>query len=319
MSNPEQRHEHSFRHEAFLYAGQDGFLDGAVKFLRDGVEEHAATLVVVSAAKIELLRDALDGDAEAVHFADMAEIGTNPARIIPAWREFVDEHAAAGRLLRGIGEPIWAERSASELVECQRHESLLNLAFADTPDFRLLCPYDVDALDDAVIEEAQRSHPHLVDSGGERPSVTCRTLEEVALPFAEPLPDAPAETPELAFEADSMDALRMLVARRAADAGIHPARARDLILAVNEVATNSVRHGGGDGVLRIWEEPEVLVCEVRDRGRIERPLAGRERPARDQIGGYGLWLANQLCELVQLRTFPKGSVARLHMRRDQPA
>ena len=65
----------------------------------------------------------------------MAEIGANPACIIPAWRDFVDECAEAGRAIRGIGEPIWADRSPAELVECQRHESLLNLAFADTRSF----------------------------------------------------------------------------------------------------------------------------------------------------------------------------------------
>jgi MEDS: MEthanogen/methylotroph, DcmR Sensory domain len=44
--------------------------------------------------------------------------------------------------LRGIGEPLFATRSADELVECQRHEALLNLAFQDAPGFWLLCPYD---------------------------------------------------------------------------------------------------------------------------------------------------------------------------------
>ena len=69
---------------------------------------------------------------------------------------------ARGRRLRGIGEPIWADRSPDELVECQRHEALLNLAFADAGDFWLLCPYDVDALDPDVIAEAHHSHPAVV-------------------------------------------------------------------------------------------------------------------------------------------------------------
>ena len=72
----------------------------------------------------------------------MAHVGHNPARIIPAWHEFVAQHAAPGVRLRGIGEPIFPERSADELVECQRHESLLNLAFADADAFWLVCPYD---------------------------------------------------------------------------------------------------------------------------------------------------------------------------------
>ena len=87
------------------------------------------------------------------------------------------------------------------------------------------------------------------------------------------------------------------------------------MLAVNEILTNSVRHGGGTGVLRIWQDDETLVCEVRDGGRIDDPLADRRRPRPDQTGGRGLWIANQLCDLVQLRSLADGSVVRVSMRR----
>ena len=91
--------------------------------------------------------------------------GANPARIIPAWREFLDRHSDDGRqAVRGIGEPIDRSRTAAELVESQIHEALLNLAFPDNPDFALLCPYDTAGLDDATIAEAQRSHPHVRDT-----------------------------------------------------------------------------------------------------------------------------------------------------------
>jgi anti-sigma regulatory factor (Ser/Thr protein kinase) len=88
-----------------------------------------------------------------------------------------------------------------------------------------------------------------------------------------------------------------------------------MVLVVNEVTTNSVRHGGGTGTLRIWEEGASLICEVRDRGQILDPLIGRRKPPADRGSGLGLWLANQLCDLVQIRSFPTGSVVRLHIRR----
>jgi anti-sigma regulatory factor (Ser/Thr protein kinase) len=87
----------------------------------------------------------------------------------------------------------------------------------------------------------------------------------------------------------------------------------DLVLAVTELGANSARHGGGRGRLRIWRDDRRLVCEVGDRGRIVDPLAGRRRPETGQLGGYGLWLANQVCELVQIRTFATGGVVRLHV------
>jgi anti-sigma regulatory factor (Ser/Thr protein kinase) len=302
----------AFRHEALLYAGADEFLEGTASFLRAGAEAGEPALAVLSAPKLAALRSELGAQAAAVRFADMAEVGSNPARIIGAWRDFADEHGS--RAIRGVGEPIWAERTPAELVECQRHESLLNLAFADRPGFHLVCPYDVAALPAEVLEEAERSHPVLGRNGEHRESPRCRSLDEVAAPFADPLPEPPPDFTSQVFQRATLAALRHFVARRARDAGL-PARAtEELVLAVSEIATNSVLHGGGGGILRMWRAEDALVCEVADRGRIESPLAGRERPDCTDVGGHGLWLANQVCELVQIRTYDTGNAVRLHKR-----
>ncbi|HEX6601792.1 MAG TPA: ATP-binding protein, partial [Solirubrobacterales bacterium] len=60
-------------------------------------------------------------------------------------------------------------------------------------------------------------------------------------------------------------------------------------------------------------EGDELVCEIHDFGLIEDPLIGRERPPADQIGGRGLWIVNQLCDLVQVRSGEKGTFVRLRM------
>jgi anti-sigma regulatory factor (Ser/Thr protein kinase) len=307
--------EGQFRHEALMYSGQDEFLRGTLSFIRDGVAAGEPTLVVVSAAKIELLRSHLNGEGDQVHFADMDSVGANPARIIPAWQEFVDRRSSPDRPIRGIGEPIFPSRSPTELVECHRHESLLNLAFADTPRFWLMCPYDTDALDPADIAKAQRNHPFIRGNGASKPSESYTGLEPVAAPFAEPLPEPASPPYTLPFETDTLRTLRTFLYRYAASAGISSPRTDDLVLAVSEVATNSVRHGGGQGLLRVWQDDEAVVCEVWDEGRIDEPLAGRERPSVGRARGRGLWLANHLCELVQLRSFPSGNVVRLHMSR----
>jgi hypothetical protein len=139
-----------FRHEALLYDGPDGFLASTVPFLREGIEAGDPMLVAVGTPKIAALRAALGPDADRVRFEDMTVLGHNPARIIPAWHEFSRVSTPPPTPVRGIGEPIWAGRGATELVECQLHEALLNVAFADRADFRLLCPYDTSALDVSV-------------------------------------------------------------------------------------------------------------------------------------------------------------------------
>ena len=112
-----------------------------------------------------------------------------------------------------------------------------------------------------------------------------------------------------------MYGLRRIVARHALDAGLTSAQTGDLVLAVTEVASNSVRHAGGWGSLRIWQDPLTLYCEVLDSGYIPYPVVGRERPTVDTEASRGLWLVNQLCDLVQVRTNASGTVVRLHMSR----
>src|SRR4029079_8521392 len=112
----------SFQHEALFYAGVDEFLAGAVPFLREGLANDEPMLVAVPAVRLHALESELGRDRDRVKFLDMEVIGRNPAHIIPAWHDFLAANGQGERPVRGIGEPIWAGRTASELIECQRHE-----------------------------------------------------------------------------------------------------------------------------------------------------------------------------------------------------
>jgi anti-sigma regulatory factor (Ser/Thr protein kinase) len=308
--------EDSFRHEALFYNGDDGFLQGTLPFIVEGLGADEPVLVAVGPQRTELLKRALGERAGRVQFVDMHELGRNPARVIPAWREFLAEHAARGRPLRGIGEPVWAGRTPAEIDECERHEALLNEAFSYGPEWRLLCPYDLDALDRATVDAARTTHPVVMHEGVSRRSGAYLPLHRSPGPFNGSLPSPPAERDELAYTARGLGAVRSLVAKRAAETGLDETAREDLVLAINELVTNSVQYGGGGGTLRIWQEPGALVCDVRDRGFIDDPLVGRLPPPVDQHGGRGLWLVNHLCDLVQIRSSPDGTVVRVHMRAD---
>jgi anti-sigma regulatory factor (Ser/Thr protein kinase) len=318
MGQPEAAEDKNncFRHSTLLYAGEDGFLEGAFPFINEAIVTKEPILVAVSAEKIALLRDALGSDAEHVHFTDMHVLGSNPARIIPAWRRFLADHSPDGRPVRGIGEPIWSGRSDAELTECQRHESLLNVAFDGGQAWQLLCPYDLDALEEDVIEAALCSHPFVARDGASCVSDAYLQQLETPSPFDGPLPPPATKPHELAFTCDELGDLRRFVAHSASDTSLDTSRTEDLVLAVNELATNSVRHGGGTGTLRMWTEPDMLLCEVEDRGHITEPLVGRNPPVSTQVTGRGLWVVNHLCDLVQIRSGPSGSVIRIHMRLD---
>jgi anti-sigma regulatory factor (Ser/Thr protein kinase) len=305
-----------FRHETLLYTGEDGFLQGTLSFVHDAVAGEEPILVAVERSRIELLKEALGCDAKQVHFTDVHMMGRNPARMIPAWRQFLEDKAPDGRRVRGISEPVWPGRSQAEMTECERHELLVNLVFDTGQPWRLLCAYDLDGLDERVIAAARRSHPFIAQDGASTKSGAYRGTGETARPFDGTLPAPVTPADELAFTGAELRMLRDSVREWAAGASLDAERTDYLVLAVNELATNSVCHGGGRGLLRMWNEGERLVCEVRDSGRIEEPLAGRTRPAPDQPSGRGLWLVNHACDLVQIRTAPTGNVVRIHVRLD---
>lgn len=321
----------SFHHEAFFYAGDAELVTMATRFIEDAQAAGEPVMVAVSGRIIDRLRANLGGEPPGVFLVDMPTLGQNPARIIPAWRRFVDEQGPDAPGLRGIGEPIWAGRGSAELVECRQHEALLNLAFGGAPSggprpgagaaggdgtpFWLLCPYDAAALDSRVVEEAHGTHPFLRNNGTAAHSHHYHGVDP-ALLLDEPLPEPRAQPAELVFD-HMLTRLRRFVAEQVERITPDILRRRpllDVVLAVEELGSNSVRHGGGHGVARIWREDDTLLCEVRDRGHITDPLVGRYEPDDRQIGGRGLWMVNQLCDLVQIRSSSSGTTIRIHFR-----
>ncbi|GAA0394657.1 hypothetical protein GCM10009541_42140 [Micromonospora gifhornensis] len=112
----------------------------------------------------------------------------------------------------------------------------------------------------------------------------------------------------LSFTGQTVTALRHLLAARIAAAGLRGDAAEDLVLAVHELVTNAVLHGGGRGRLELLRYPDRLVCEVSDHGPGGVDLTV-QRPATDTPGGRGLWLAHQLTGALTLTHRPDGVTA----------
>lgn len=295
-----------FRHEALIFEDAGQFLAVAVPFISDALAAAEPALVAVRKANAELLKGELGADTEEVGFVAIEDVGRNPARIVPFWRDFLA--GRAGRPARGISEPIWPGREAAEIDECQRHEHLLNLAFPPVARPSLLCAYDGSALADEVIAAVSRSHRTVLRDGSREQSTDY--LRECDC-YSGKLPRHPADAGVFPYDRARLSALRKRVKRAAEEAGIGPRRVTDLIAAASELAANSVVHGGGRGTMYHWREGDQLLIDFEDRGTIEEPLAGRLHPSTDQRGGRGLWLANQLCDLVQIRSGALGTTVRV--------
>lgn len=66
--------------------------------------------------------------------------------------------------------------------------------------------------------------------------------------------------------------------------------------------------------MQVWQTQEEIICQVTDTSQITDPLAWYRPRSDELLGGHGLWLVNQVCDLVQARTSQAGTTARLHMR-----
>ncbi|GAA3156236.1 anti-sigma factor RsbA family regulatory protein [Streptomyces rameus] len=298
-----------FVHPALFYQGDKEYLHGTVPFIRDGLKAGEPVAVAVPGPNLAILKTALGEDAAHVKFLDMTEAGRNPGRIIPkVLRAFADSHRQTR--VRIIGEPIWAGRSSVEYPACVQHEALINPAFQGR-NVTILCPYDADHLDEQVLADAYETHPLVIADGRERPS-PAYAPEHVVARYNQPL-EQPAAAEELLFHVDRLPDARQFAVTHAARLGLSGIRLEDVALIVAELTANSVIHGGGFGTLRVWADGGQVVCEVRDHGHLDDPLAGRRPPARDQIGGRGLLLVHFLADLVRIHTSPDGTAVRCYI------
>jgi anti-sigma regulatory factor (Ser/Thr protein kinase) len=111
----------------------------------------------------------------------------------------------------------------------------------------------------------------------------------------------------------NLSEVRALAEGQARMAGLSESRIADFVIAVGEVAGNTVRHARSPGSMEIWRDGDEIVCEIRDAGVITNPLAGRTPPSPEAGGGHGLWIVYQVCDRVDLHSDLNGTVIRLHM------
>lgn len=291
-----------FSHEAVLYRQPAQYRSAVLGFVRDGLARSEPVLVALPTAAAQRIRGDLDGHPDLV-FADIGQLGRNPGRIIPAVWDFADRHD--GRRVRFVSEPVWPGRSAAEIRAAVAHEARVNLAFAGAP-VAVMCPYDASRLAAEVTANAARTHPvlHTADGTHDSPDYAAGRIPRWSL--SRP----PGRAQRLDYTSD-LRSVRAAVSRYAQDAGLTADRLPDLVIAVGEVIANTLRHTSGGGTAYIWHTRSEVICQISDTGRITDPLVGLRRPVGP--GGLGLWVVNQVCDLVELRTGARGTTIRMHM------
>jgi anti-sigma regulatory factor (Ser/Thr protein kinase) len=118
---------------------------------------------------------------------------------------------------------------------------------------------------------------------------------------------------EMTFGIQDLLPVRRLIGSFALEAGLTGVRTEEVVLVVNEIATNAVIHGGPPSKVRAWTLDDEIVVEVADAGDGIRDVnAGRIAPMPDQLGGRGLWLTRRLCDDVEVRN-DNGCIVTMHI------
>jgi anti-sigma regulatory factor (Ser/Thr protein kinase) len=109
------------------------------------------------------------------------------------------------------------------------------------------------------------------------------------------------------FDGGQLATLRRTVAKHAAEVGLLDSRRQDFVLAVDEVVTNAVRHGGGHGRLDVWVAEGQLWFRVSDAGPgLAAPLPAHA-PEPTLPGGRGLWITRHVTDDLTITTGPLGT------------
>jgi anti-sigma regulatory factor (Ser/Thr protein kinase) len=300
-------------HHALLYASAEQFLATAVPFVAGGLSNGDTVVAVTVDRNAALLREQLGVDASRLSFVAARGWYDTPGRTLAAYYELVDEVTARHGFLRVLADMAWAGDPV-ETSGWARYESVVNVAFAASPAW-MVCGYDVSALPAAAVHGARLTHPELATGVDSEPSRVYTDPETYFAQHNEPLPPPPEEGFErVEFFADP-SAVRRLVAGNAARLGLPSHRLDDLLVSVNEVVTNAIRHGAGHGHVRLWATGRWVVCDIADPGTAHDRFLGYLRSDTDADHGHGLWIARQLCDLMDIRTGGPGTTVRLYVRR----
>jgi anti-sigma regulatory factor (Ser/Thr protein kinase) len=256
----------------------------------------------------DALRAALGPDADVHTLARPADVGSGQTVALQRARELREltrsgpvsvlaEHQSD---LDGPDGAFWTELDAA-----------VNVALAELP-VRLTCFFPEMPLHLCVLDGARENHPHVLVGGELRHNPRHRLPREVLTehPVGPPLLlGAPDLT--VAFQSWQLQEVRRAVRQVAEAAGFTDDRVDDVVLAVNEVATNAVEHGGPDAELHLWATASGLVCEVHDGGTLTDPLPGMASPHPSEPRGRGLWIARQVCDLLHVWSDDQGTHVRV--------
>ncbi|WP_299954502.1 sensor histidine kinase [uncultured Modestobacter sp.] len=301
-------------HDLILHSSPEELAAGAVPFLRAGLDAGEVAVIATDEPTAALLQDAL-GPHDRLQVLSQADVhpGRTPAAIT-ALRRLADRWGGdEPQHVRIVGQTDFGA-TPRDWLEWQRYEAAVNEVLRPCGIWGL-CTYDTGVLPDEVVATGLRTHPHLVTGAGRLANPDF--VDPAGFLRGLPTPEEPLERTEPLLDVvDVRDyiGLRHAVGERLAALGGDRDRLEDLHLAIDEMSSNAVRHGGPPVQLRLWASADRVVCTISDGGTgMDDPFAGYGPAHGEDLsrGGMGLWLARQLCDHVDVVDDGAGLTVRL--------
>lgn len=305
-----RRFEGGYRHAMVAYGSDRELADVVGPFVEFGAAKDEPVVCVASAPTATVLAGTAGDHESAIRFVEPADWYRSPNQALDKMCDLVGDH----QRIRLIGEPPARTGWWLEAEEWQRLDSLSNAVAADLP-LTTLCLYDSRRVARTTLQQARRTHPHVLASDGSQRSEDYVDPADFAAECGRHELVAPASSSQYAITMPGeLGAGRAQVREAASRYGVGADRVSDLVMAVSEIVSNALEHGGGVAKQRVWDEGHGLVCEIFDPGGgFDDPFAGYRAPPALSARGRGLRMARQLCDLMRVSSTPAGTTVWLYL------
>jgi anti-sigma regulatory factor (Ser/Thr protein kinase) len=300
------RHADAFRHEVALLERDDELETILEPFLTAGLQRGEPTILAVGEPCAERLRRVV-ADHDDLIIVPATESLRRPAVRLQTLQRAVGVHLAAGasrvRIVSAL--PIEAEldHASRAWQPWVRYEAYLNVAFADLPVWHL-CLHELEHLPPEVRDAVLGAHTHVATvrdghaiNRDQRPPRDL--LERFLVLDGAPNEDRPAA---IELHDPTPGSARRAIAEVVEQTDLAAEDGEGLVSSVSEIVTNAIVHGRPPVMLCAWRSPDEVTVTITDHGGGPTDptvgLAPADRAPGE--GGFGLWIAHQLCREVTL-------------------
>ena len=297
-----------FVHVAAIYASDEQLRDLLLPYLDEGVRRHETILAVISADARQVLYDALGDAADRVQWGCSGVSYDRLGQMFEGFTDYLARQHRAGVRTRVIGE-FDADTNPDRVSQYLRYESMANEVYAPY-GYPVMCLWDQRRYSPEVLAHVRAVHPQLLDTSGPIPNPEyCLPIEYLTREQRSP-PAAPVDLELLVHldSADNLGELRRRLRSWGASCGMADQDTDDIVIAVDEIATNALEHGKPPACVRGWTTSDALFVQVDDQGRAYIPATtGYQRPSTDARRGRGVWIARHLADVMTTYTGPTGT------------